>query len=130
MTKEDSLQVAVMDYIRYQYPYILAFHVPNGGSRNPIEGSKLKRMGTLAGVSDIILILPNKILCIELKIKPNKQHETQISFQKKVEQIGHLYYVCYDSDAAKKIIDDTIFKCGNYIPDNTNFNKKNGNEKT
>ncbi len=105
MSKEDSLQIAVMDYIKYQYPNILAFHVPNGGSRNVIEGAKLKRMGTLAGVSDIIMVLRDKIVCIELKIRPNKQQDTQKEFQKKVERTGHRYHVCYDIDESKRIID-------------------------
>jgi len=44
-----------------------SFAVPNGGSRNKIEASNLKKEGVTAGVSDYIVMLPNKILFIELK---------------------------------------------------------------
>ena len=30
-------------------------HCPNGGSRNPIEATKLRRMGVVPGVSDLFL---------------------------------------------------------------------------
>lgn len=46
------------------------FHIPNGGSRNIIEATKLKKMGVKAGVPDLQLIVPNGEvhgLWIELK---------------------------------------------------------------
>ncbi len=46
------------------------FHPANGGSRNAIEGVKLKRMGVKRGVPDIILPMARKSyhgLVIELK---------------------------------------------------------------
>ena len=41
------------------YPDLeLLYHVPNGGSRNKAEASKLKRMGVRAGVPDLVLPVP------------------------------------------------------------------------
>lgn len=108
MTQEDSLQIAVMTYIRGQYPNVLAFHVPNGGSRNNIEGAKLKRMGVLAGVSDILIFHNGRKLAIELKIKPNKPTPTQILFGDKWCREGGVFCVCYDFYAAQKEIDNFL----------------------
>lgn len=56
------------------------FHIPNGGSRNIIEASKLKKMGVKAGVPDLQLIVPNGLihgLWIELKSKAGKLQPSQ-----------------------------------------------------
>lgn len=75
---EDQFQAATYMYINNNYPMFrkLVFHVPNQGAKNPKEGAKLKAMGVIAGVPDLILLKP---LCgIELKmptgrIDPNQK---------------------------------------------------------
>ena len=57
---------------------ILFFAVPNGGSRHKLEAINLKKQGVIAGVSDIVVFLPDKILFIEMKRR------------KKVLKNGHL----------------------------------------
>lgn len=103
--KEDSLQIAVATYLKLQYPHALWWHTPNGGSRNAIEAAKLKRMGVLAGVPDIVIVYYSDMICLELKIKPNKQTDTQKEFEKKITAYGHPYAVCYNIDEAKEFID-------------------------
>lgn len=55
---EDDLQINCIKWLFAQYPNIPAFHVPNGGSRNKIEGRKLKMMGVRRGVPDVFIDLP------------------------------------------------------------------------
>lgn len=55
----------------------------------------MKRAGVLAGVSDLIVVIENAVLFVELKTKNNKQQESQVSFQKAVERLGHTYVVCH-----------------------------------
>ena len=39
-----------------KYPELkLMHHIPNGGSRNPVEAARLKAQGVLAGIPDIFL---------------------------------------------------------------------------
>ncbi len=104
MTKEDALQIAVANYLNLQYPSVLWFHPPNGGSRNAIEGAKLKRMGVLKGVSDVIILHKNN-LALELKIKPNKAKPEQMDFLHRVGEMGWSTAICYDFDRAREIID-------------------------
>lgn len=111
MTKEDHLQMQVMSYIRYQYPDLLAFHTPNGGNRNALEGAKFKRMGVLPGVPDILIPKPNKQyngLCIELKIKPNKPTPNQVEVIGKFKQNNWHVEVCYDFETATKTIENYL----------------------
>lgn len=71
---EDQEQIAVFAWIDLhigRYPELaLAFHVPNGGHRNPHVGAHMKRMGVRPGVPDIMLPLVTRQyngLAIELK---------------------------------------------------------------
>ena len=59
---ESKIQIACVNWFRYQYPEYkkLLFSVPNGGARNSITGAILKAEGALSGVSDLILLKPNK----------------------------------------------------------------------
>ncbi len=111
MTKEDHLQVQVMQFIRYQHPGLLAFHTPNGGNRNAMEGAKFKRMGVLPGVPDILIPTPNKqyySLCIELKIKPNKPTPNQVEVMEKFKENNWQVEVCYDFESATKAIENYL----------------------
>jgi len=74
MTAEDKLQELCVAKFKERYPkYELnLFHCPNGGSRNEIEGAKLKRMGVRPGVADLILLTPRHgygSLCLEGKVR-------------------------------------------------------------
>ena len=56
---EDAEQETVIQWARIcsgKWPELkLLHHIPNGGRRNAKEAAKLKRMGVLAGVSDLHL---------------------------------------------------------------------------
>lgn len=75
------------------------FSVPNGGSRNLREAVHLKAQGVMAGVSDLILLLPNKkVYFIELK-NPNgkgRQSPYQREFEDNVRAMGHEYLIWDD----------------------------------
>lgn len=117
MSNEDALQIQVINYLRYQHPKSIFFHVPNGGNRNAIEGAKFKRMGVLSGVPDILILNSNYSyngLALELKIKPNKPTKNQIDVMKKFEDVGFQVEVCYDLDSCINII-DKYFKTVFYI---------------
>ena len=119
---EDKLQEACVKWFRYQYPDVVIFAIPNGGSRNPIEAAKLKRTGTLAGVADLFVMYPKFDqyapvgwqyasqlgLFIELKVGKNKQTELQRKFQKEAEQAGYTYKVCRSFDEFKWMVEDYL----------------------
>lgn len=107
--EEDNLLISVMNYIRMQYPKVLAIHCANERRTSPQAGALLKRKGVLAGVSDILIFTPKgnaKGYAIELKIKPNKTTPSQVEFLARLSDCGWDFAVCYDFDFAKKAIDD------------------------
>lgn len=60
---EQAIQIGIMNYLRQimdaqRYKKFMAFHVPNGGGRSEAEGRILKKMGVMAGVADIVVLVP------------------------------------------------------------------------
>lgn len=94
---EENFQVGVVRLLRYAGHFVFA--VPNGNRNNPIQGHKYKIIGQLAGVSDLILLLPNrKVYFIELK-NPNgkgRQSPSQREFEETVKAMGHEYLIWDD----------------------------------
>lgn len=79
------------------------FHIPNGGSRNIIEATKLKKMGVKAGVPDLQLIVPNGEvhgLWIELKAQKGKLQPSQQIMIQRLEAQGYICKVCFGADEA------------------------------
>lgn len=44
-------------------PGVVFWHTPNGGTRNAIEGKRLKEMGTAAGIHDLFYLRPTQFEC-------------------------------------------------------------------
>lgn len=108
-TNESKLQRACVKWFRYEHSRYnnLLFAVPNGGNRNPATGAILKAEGVLAGVSDMILLLPlngSHALCIEFKIGKGKQSASQEDFQNAVEKYYYKYVVIRSFDEFQREI--------------------------
>ena len=62
----------------------------------------------LKGVSDTIVILPNKVVFIEFKSSKSYQRPEQRDFENKVSILGFSYYVCRSLEQFKDIISSNI----------------------
>ncbi|NIV12861.1 MAG: VRR-NUC domain-containing protein [Aliifodinibius sp.] len=82
----------------------IIFSVPNEGIRSPGMVVRLKSLGMLPGVSDIIVVLPGKILFIELKLNTG-QSKHQKKFQIDIEKLGYFYAVVKSLDQFKAIVE-------------------------
>lgn len=101
--EEHRLQCACVRWFRYKYPNLaqLLFAIPNGGSRNKAEASRLKAEGVTSGVADLILLRANRFygaLCIEMKTPKGRQSETQKHWQQMAESTGNKYILCRSLD--------------------------------
>jgi len=86
-------------------PRGIIYAVPNGGKRDPVEAKRLRLTGTLAGVSDLHLILPNgKFLFVEMKLPDGKQSDVQLDFQNRVEAFGYRYYIIRTIEQFKEMV--------------------------
>lgn len=91
---EARFQAEVVQYL--QSKKIFFFSVPNeaAGKDAAIRMSRLKAMGLRSGVSDLVVLMPGRVVFLELKTATGKQSDSQILFQKKVESLGFQYSVC------------------------------------
>jgi hypothetical protein len=110
MYSEDSLQSEIVKWFNNNYclkhhsPRCCIFSVPNGGFRNKIEAIKMCATGLKAGVSDLIVLLPNRAVFIELKIEKGIQSPVQKDFEQIVTNLGFEYFLVRSLDEFKKII--------------------------
>ena len=113
---ESAEQTAVFQWAAYRtgvYPELdLLYHVPNGGSRNPIEAARLKDQGVKAGVPDLVLPVArgkHHGLYIELKRqKGGRLSEDQKKWLDELTEQGYLAVRCAGAEAAIKTIEDYL----------------------
>ena len=78
---EAMIHRAVVDHLRWRAePGVLWLHPPNGEHRDKITGTKLKRMGVLAGASDLLLWHQGNSFALELKAPGGRPTEAQLDF--------------------------------------------------
>ena len=102
--EESKIQRQVVNYLRLELRQCggLVFSVPNGGKRSKIEARIQVAEGTLHGVSDLILLLPNsRTVFVEMKTDKGKQSEYQKQFEDSVTNLGFEYVIW-------RSIDDSI----------------------
>lgn len=111
--EESRIQKACVKWFRLQYPRYarLLFAVPNGGARSAVTGSILKTEGVVAGVSDLILLIPSgryHALCIEMKATNGRQQDSQKIWEKEVSKRGYKYVVCRSVEEFIEVINSYI----------------------
>lgn len=99
---EDQFQGMVFDIIRlYGVRNLIAWHTPNAARRSLRSGARLKRLGMLAGVADIALVIPGgRIRFLELKLPTTNQSEVQEEFEASCILNGSPYAVARTSEEA------------------------------
>ena len=103
---EERIQQECYNWFWNTYPNLrgLLFHVPNGGARSIQEGKMFKKIGVVAGVSDLIFLYKGNAYLFELKNEIGRQSEKQLAWQSKVTQQGFYYYIIRDLEKFKKEI--------------------------
>ena len=92
--EERKLQIKCVAWfkIRYYKHHELLHHSPNGGSRNIVEATMFKKMGTRPGFPDLFLAVPKNGyhgLFIELKTGNGRLNTNQKTMLKRLEQNGY-----------------------------------------
>jgi hypothetical protein len=101
---EARRQAAIVDFVRWVAPDIVIFHVPNGGLRTKSEAARLKWVGTLAGVLDLVLVLPRGGTAFwETKVpKTGRLSDDQKDMIAALERLGHVWAIVRDIDDARR----------------------------
>ena len=97
------------DWAVGKYPELaLLHHIPNGGSRNPIEARHLKEQGVSPGVPDICLPVPNhKYAALYIELKRRKRgtvSDDQRGWIAALNRVGNLAVICKGWEAARDTI--------------------------
>src|SRR5262245_28997508 len=94
----DALKLAVAPNVRF-------FHCPNEGERAPEYAYRLKRMGVVAGVPDIIIIMPKgRVGFLEVKTDTGKLSIAQKEFRDDVINLGCPYAVVLSITDALQVL--------------------------
>jgi len=101
---EHELQKACVAWFRLAHRPLapLLFAVPNGGLRSPRGAARLKAEGVVAGVADLVLLVPRRglgALCIEMKTERGRQSPAQREWQAAAERAGNAYAIVRSLDA-------------------------------
>ena len=104
---EERIQQECYNWFHNTYPNLrgLLFHVPNGGARSSREGSMLKKVGVVPGVSDLIFLYRGQAYFIEMKNEYGKQSTKQFVWQKKVEAQNFKYFICRTLESFIELIE-------------------------
>jgi len=100
---ESILQQQIVLFFRNEYQMHgkgLIFSVPNEAT---YKNKKYANTGVLNGVSDLVVVLHQKVIFVELKTK-TKQSDKQLKFQQQVENLKHEYHIVYTLEQFKELL--------------------------
>lgn len=109
MASEAQHQAAVFKWsrqpeIRHQWPELaLLHHIPNGGSRDPIEAKHLKQQGVKSGAPDLCLPVSRggyHGLYIEMKTETGHTSDEQDWWGEHLIAQGYCWKVCHGWQSA------------------------------
>lgn len=87
---EDRIQYEIVQWLQSQGIYF--FSVANEAAGRSVQAvTRLKSMGLRAGVSDLVVVLPGRVIFLEVKDADGVQSHLQKVFQDRVEALGHQY---------------------------------------
>lgn len=107
--EESELQIRCVKWFREEYPkYSKAlFSVPNGGTRHKLEAVTLKAEGVTAGVSDLVLAVPDKYTngaFIEMKTSKGRLSDEQKEFLDLMQELCYTAVVVRTFDQFKEVV--------------------------
>lgn len=86
---EARIQAAIVEWIRTVSSDLVVFHVPNGGKRGKADAARLKWIGTLAGVPDLVIITPGaRVRFIEVKTPDGSLSPAQRDIRESLTALG------------------------------------------
>lgn len=95
--------------IRAKWPELaLLHHIPNGGTRDAIEGKHLKQQGVKAGVPDLCLPVARGQyhgLYMEMKTETGRMSDAQEWWGKHLAAQGYFWEVCHGWQSAVRVLE-------------------------
>lgn len=94
-TSEIQLQAQCFQWLWNTHPETrrMFFHVPNGGSRNAIEGMQLKASGVIAGIPDCLWLVNGTVVAFEFKTTTGVVSPQQVEVHEAWAAAGYEVYI-------------------------------------
>lgn len=102
---EHIIQKSIVRWFKKELPEYIIFSTNNEATYN---NSYYLEGGVLQGVSDLVVVLPNKVLFIELKADKGIQSKSQKEFEAKITSLGYNYYVIRSLAEFQKLIKSNL----------------------
>ena len=104
---EERLQQAVVQYLVLACSHVIWFHPPNGEVRSKPTGARLKKMGVLRGVPDLVFVLPGGASAfIELKAPGAYLRPEQKDFRDRALVLGSKFALCRTLEEVISVLDE------------------------
>lgn len=105
---EQELQQSIMQLLGIIYQAAVAFHVPNGGWRSPIEAGIMKKMGVKSGVPDILIARPHgRMGWIEVKAPGSgRLSDNQKAVHEQLRKLGHSVHTVDGVQRVVELVED------------------------
>lgn len=103
---EDGLQKFTVELLRFNAaPGVIFFHCPNGASTSPRTGARMKQMGLLPGVADMVIVRPGGLVYfLELKAAKGSLSPAQRAFRDACEANGVPYAVAASPEKVEAVL--------------------------
>ena len=102
---ELQIHIAVVEHLKLRARRgVFWFHPANGNKREKSEAAKLKAMGVIPGVPDLIIIKDGKTFGLELKTMDGRPSIEQRDALRAMEFAGAYTAVTYGLDAALSVL--------------------------
>jgi len=102
---ETEVHNAIVDHLRLRAkPDVLWIHPPNGGARDARTGAMLKRMGVLAGASDLLFWHQGNSFALEIKTDGGRLSQSQREFFARFNKAGGHTAVAEGIDRAVAVL--------------------------
>ena len=103
--REDDLHRAIVGMIAVEAkPGVIAFHPANGGKRGKAEAGRLKGMGVVAGIPDLIVVADGKTFGLEIKTEAGRLSGAQKAMANRFRRAGCAYEVARSITGARQIL--------------------------
>lgn len=100
---EAKIQVEIVKFLWSRGFYV--FSIPNeAAGSNAIRQGQMITMGLRPGVADLCVLLPGKVVFLEVKTATGKQSEHQKKFESRCIELGHEYHVVRSVEDVERIM--------------------------
>lgn len=103
---EHEIQKSIVRYFRKEYPNYILFSTNNEACYT--RQTYFAEAGMLKGLADLVIVLPNKIIFVELKTTQGKQSKSQKDFETKITSLGYNYYIIKSLNDFKELIKNNL----------------------